>query len=164
MAKSASLTDASMAPRARPEPAAPLNAHPQNPARHVEPDAMRDYLVREDGETFAGRHYLIDFWDADHLNDGSAIEDAMNEAARAAGATILHSHVHEFGPGEGVSGVVVLAESHISVHTWPEIGYAAFDIFMCGDCHPEPAVEALKARLRPGRTEVSRERRGRIRS
>ena len=54
----------------------------------------------------------------------------------ATGATILHGHFHHFGPNSGVSGVLVLAESHVSIHTWPERDYAALDIFVCGDCNP----------------------------
>ena len=69
-------------------------------------------------------------------------------------------HVHEFGGEGGVSGVAVLAESHISVHTWPELDYAAFDVFMCGTCNPEKAVETLCARLNPDRFTVDERKRG----
>ena len=63
-------------------------------------------------------------------------------------ATILHSHFHHFGPDGGVSGVVVLAESHISIHTWPERDFAAVDIFMCGACDPYRSLPVLKAAFR----------------
>ena len=84
------------------------------------------------------------------------IDAALKEAAIIAGATILHSHFHHFSPNGGVSGVLVLAESHISIHTWPERDFAALDIFMCGACDPHLAIPVLKrafhARARgPGR-------------
>ena len=68
----------------------------------------------------------------------------MLQAAEAAGATIVQSVFHRFSP-HGVTGVVVVAESHLSIHTWPEYGYAAVDFFTCGDCRPEAAHEVLEA-------------------
>ena len=61
----------------------------------------------------------------------------------------MHSHFHPFGPGLGVTGVVLLAESHISIHTWPEQGYAAIDIFMCGAAEPQRALDVLREALAP---------------
>jgi S-adenosylmethionine decarboxylase len=69
-------------------------------------------------------------------------------------------HLHHFSPCGGVSGVAVLAESHISVHTWPEHNFAAFDIFMCGEAEPERAAAALQDALRPSRIELTEHRRG----
>ena len=86
--------------------------------------------------TYAGMHLLVDLWGATNLNDPAHIDAALREAAEAAGATILHGHFHHFSPNGGVSGVLVLAESHISIHTWPERDFAAVDIFMCGACDP----------------------------
>jgi S-adenosylmethionine decarboxylase len=90
------------------------------------------------------------------------METAFVDAVQAAGATLLHIHMHHFTPNGGISGVAVLAESHISVHTWPERRYAAFDVFMCGDARPELAVEVLKERFRPGRIQVSELLRGTV--
>lgn len=120
----------------------------------------RDYLIHKDGMTYAGAHLLIDYWGATHLNDPALMEQALREAAEAADATVLHVHVHEFGGGGGVSGVAVLAESHISVHTWPELDYAAFDVFMCGNCRPELAERVLKGYFAPERTDISEQKRG----
>lgn len=92
-----------------------------------------------------GRHILLDVWgvDAETLNDLEAMQEAMLGAAAAAGATVVDSTFHRF-PVQGLSGVVVLAESHISVHTFPEHGYAAFDVFTCGNrVDPELACEHL---------------------
>lgn len=98
-----------------------------------------------------GQHVLADLSgiDADKLASCDAIERLLRAAADAAGAHVLHSHFHGFGPGQGVTGVALLAESHISIHTWPEHGYAAADIFMCGDARPELALQVLRSALAP---------------
>tara|TARA_B100001123_G_scaffold138039_1_gene160348 strand:- start:4047 stop:4526 length:480 start_codon:yes stop_codon:yes gene_type:complete len=118
-----------------------------------------DYLIRKDGHTYAGAHLLVDFWGGKKINDPTVITAVLEEAAREANATVLHIHVHEFSGG-GMSGVAVLAESHISIHTWPELDYAAFDVFMCGNCDPEKAVEVLKQKLKPARFSISEQKRG----
>ena len=128
---------------------------------HVAED-RKDYFVEKDGERFAGTHLLVDLWDASNLADPDHIDSALREAAVLAGATILHSHFHHFTPNGGVSGVVVLAESHISIHTWPERNFAAIDIFMCGACDPHDAVPVLRRAFLPGRVDLNEERRGRV--
>ena len=81
--------------------------------------------------------------DKDLLNDENFVKETMIEAAHAAKATIVNSSFHTFNP-HGVSGMIIIAESHLSIHTWPEYGYAAIDIFTCGDTiHPEIAAEFL---------------------
>lgn len=122
--------------------------------------AQDDLFIVQDGQTFAGRHLIIDFWNCQRLDDLSFIEQTLTDAAASAGATLLHIHLHHFTPNGGVSGVVVLAESHISIHTWPERGYAALDIFMCGDTQPEKAVELLKQRFQPQRADIKTHLRG----
>jgi len=79
-----------------------------------------------------------------HLNE-HGLERLLVSAAEAGGASVLQAHFHPFGAGKGITGVVLLAESHITVHTWPEHDYAAFDIFMCGDCKPLQAAELITA-------------------
>lgn len=122
----------------------------------------KDYFVVKDGVKFAGTHLLIELWGATKLDDPMWIDQALCDAARAAKATILHSHFHHFSPNGGVSGVVVLAESHISIHSWPERGYAAVDVFMCGDCNPYHGLPILKDRFGPSHVQVSEHRRGLI--
>ncbi len=122
----------------------------------------KDYFVEKDGMRFAGAHLLVDLWGAQGLNDPVLIERALCEAAVAAKASILHSHFHHFLPSGGVSGVVVLAESHISIHTWPECQFAAVDIFMCGACDPADSLPVIEAAFRPARMAVDEQRRGRI--
>ncbi len=121
-----------------------------------------DYFVERDGMRFAGTHLLLDIWGASRLDNPQHIDAALREAAVIAGATILHSHFHHFTPNGGVSGVVVLAESHISIHTWPERNFAAVDIFMCGDCDPHRSIPILRAAFRPDRIDVDEQRRGRV--
>jgi S-adenosylmethionine decarboxylase len=78
-------------------------------------------------------HWLIEAWDVDYttLNDKSLIETLFIESVKTSGATYINHYFHEFSP-HGVSGVVIIAESHLSIHTWPEKGYAAMDVFTCG--------------------------------
>ncbi|MCX7373892.1 MAG: adenosylmethionine decarboxylase, partial [Alphaproteobacteria bacterium] len=76
------------------------------------------------------------------------------------GATILHGHFHHFSPNGGVSGVLVLAESHVSIHTWPEKNFAALDIFVCGACDPYKAIAHLKTGFLPERVQLNEQRRG----
>lgn len=107
-----------------------------------------------------GLHLLIDFWEATYLQDQAHIEQALRNAATACGATVLHIMLHSFGNDAGITGVAILSESHISVHTWPETGYVALDVFMCGACDPRGAVAVLEAAFQPKRVRVTEHRRG----
>ena len=118
-----------------------------------------DYSVIRDGKSYAGIHLLIDLYGASHLNDMELIEKTMLRCVKAAGATLLHIHLHPFEP-DGVSGVAVLAESHISVHTWPENGFAAFDVFMCGNTKPELCIDIMREAFQAERVEVQELLRG----
>jgi S-adenosylmethionine decarboxylase len=123
-------------------------------------EGEHDYFVERDGLRYAGSHLIIDLWDARHLDDAGVIELALRRSVRAAGATLLHLHLHRFDEGGGVSGVAVLAESHISVHTWPERGYAAIDVFMCGRTRPHAVVPILRHAFGTGRIAISEQMRG----
>jgi S-adenosylmethionine decarboxylase len=125
-------------------------------------DNTSDYFVEKDGVKFAGMHLLLELWDAENLNDPKTIDAALRRAAEAAGATILHVHLHHFSPNGGVSGVLVLAESHISIHTWPERAYAAVDIFMCGKCDPYKSIPVLKQAFRAKHVQLTEHKRGLI--
>ncbi|MDO9462122.1 MAG: adenosylmethionine decarboxylase [Alphaproteobacteria bacterium] len=124
-------------------------------------DERKDFLIEREGERYAGMHLLIDLKDASHLDDIAHIDQAMRDCVTAAGATLLHIHLHHFTPNGGVSGVAVLAESHISIHTWPEYGYAALDVFMCGAAEPHKAIDVLRRAFQPGKVEVEERPRGR---
>jgi len=112
--------------------------------RSVFDETRDDHFIRRDGRVFAGTHLILEVVNGHGLDDEARIQTAFRDCVRECGATLLHIHTHKFSP-QGVSGVAVLAESHISVHTWPEIGYGAFDVFMCGDAEPWRAVDVLKA-------------------
>lgn len=104
--------------------------------------------VRQDvkKQTHLGQHVLAEFFECDPniLNNPSMVEKLMVEAALECGATIVQKCFHMFNP-YGVSGVVIISESHLAIHTWPELGYAAVDLFTCGDkCDPKVSYEYLK--------------------
>lgn len=134
--------------------AAPVSGIPQ--------EERDDHFVTRDGMTFAGTHLLIDLWGARNLDDLEHVEEALRKAVDAANATLLHVHLHHFTPNGGISGVAVLAESHISIHTWPERRYAALDVFMCGSADPQKAIPVLDRFFKPARIEVEELRRGRV--
>lgn len=106
-------------------------------------DDREDHFIRKDGKVYAGTHLIIEVIRGSNLDCVESMEAAFRRCIDACGATLLHIHLHKFAP-QGVSGVAVLAESHISVHTWPEAGYGAFDVFMCGDAEPLKAVDILR--------------------
>lgn len=102
-------------------------------------------------ENFMSQHHIAEFDGCpfELINDEVYVKISMESAAIEANATILNSYIHKFSP-QGVSGVLVLAESHLSIHTWPELNYAAIDIFTCGE-HTDPlmALYFLQLRLKP---------------
>ena len=108
-----------------------------------------------------GTHLFLELSDCDEalLDDVGYIEDAMVGAAREAGGTVLARSFHKFEP-RGVTGIVAIAESHLSIHTWPEHRYAAADVFTCGESsRPHEAARFLVDRLacrRPSITEIQR--------
>jgi S-adenosylmethionine decarboxylase len=129
-------------------------------AGNLADDGPHDYFIERDGLRYAGRHLIIDLWDAEHLDEVTTIELALRRAVKEAGATLLHLHLHEFSPNGGVSGVAVLAESHISIHTWPERSYAAVDAFMCGATEPHKVVPIFKHAFNAGKVTISEQMRG----
>ncbi|MFT6898787.1 MAG: S-adenosylmethionine decarboxylase [Paraglaciecola sp.] len=101
-----------------------------------------------------GKHLLLDLYQATHLSDMGVIEQALLEAADVCNAKVLQKNFHSFGEEQGITGMLLLAESHISIHTWPESDFAAIDIFMCGNCDPALAIAPIKKHLRPKRVDV----------
>ena len=112
--------------------------------------------------TGLGRHLLLECHGCapGNLLDAEALERLLRRAAKLAGAHVLFGHFHPFGPAQGVTGVLLLRESHISIHTWPEHGYAAVDVFMCGATQPENAVAEIVRGLGPQRHEIHDVQRG----
>ena len=100
-----------------------------------------------------GKHCILELYECDteRLDDEAFLRTTITTAAKRAGATLLNLITHRFDP-QGVTGLALLAESHISIHTWPESGYAAIDVFTCGDhTMPEQACEVLRQELKAGR-------------
>ncbi|MBC9784597.1 adenosylmethionine decarboxylase [Heliobacterium chlorum] len=114
-----------------------------------------------DYSTF-GRHVAIDTWgvDFEKLNDAAFLEQEMIKAAEIAGATVLSSQKKQFDP-QGATVLVLLSESHISIHTYPEKGFAALDCYTCGDTvDPQVAIEHMVKVLKPRETSVKMLKRG----
>jgi S-adenosylmethionine decarboxylase len=129
-------------------------------ASQTSSDDRYDHFIIKNGVRCAGTHIIIDLHEAQGLDNLVLMETALRDCVTEAKATLLHIHLHHFQPNGGISGVAVLAESHISVHSWPEVGYAAFDVFMCGDSEPEKAIDVLRQAFKPNRVVVSKHLRG----
>ena len=128
-------------------------------------------LSVDEASAAVGEHLLLDLYGVAPalLRDAAALETALRDAADALGATILHAHLHRFdtvrtglpaGEQGGVTGVLLLAESHLSIHTWPEHGFAAIDAFMCGTGTTHAARAVFERALAPERIDVRVARRG----
>lgn len=120
----------------------------------------KDYFCERNGVRFAGTHLIIDLLNAKRLDDLKHVEDTFRRCVEVAGATLLHIHMHHFTPNGGVSGVAVLAESHISIHSWPEYGYAALDVFMCGASDPHATIDVLREAFEPDQVIITEHLRG----
>jgi S-adenosylmethionine decarboxylase len=124
--------------------------------------AFPDHFKQTHDMTFAGTHLLIDIWQAHGLDEIERVESALRKSANISQATLIQIHLHRFTPSGGISGIAILAESHISVHTWPERSYAAVDIFMCGDTRPEMAIPVLEEAFLTTQIEVKTIQRGQL--
>ncbi|RBP50855.1 adenosylmethionine decarboxylase [Arenicella xantha] len=133
---------------------------PTHNQTEIDSSHTADHFIVRNGVEFAGTHIILDLWGAKNLDNLELMEQALRKAVDVAGATLLHIHLHHFTPNGGISGVAVLAESHISVHTWPERNFAAFDVFMCGDAQPEATIPVLRDAFKPANINVSEHLRG----
>lgn len=121
----------------------------------------KDYFCERGGVRFAGTHLIVDIINGTRLDDVQHIENTFRKCVEVSGATLLHIHMHHFTPNGGVSGVAVLSESHISIHSWPEYGYAALDVFMCGCAKPHLTIDVLREAFEPEEIIVKEHLRGR---
>jgi S-adenosylmethionine decarboxylase len=143
----------------------PGTARKKNPAAVavvapvVAAEEREDHFAVRNGVRCAGVHLIVDLHGAKGLDDIDLIEATLRRCVDAAGATLLHIHLHHFQPN-GVSGVAVLAESHISIHTWPDAGYAALDVFMCGKANPDRCIPVLREAFGAVKVEVNELLRG----
>ncbi len=108
-----------------------------------------------------GRHLIMELWGCeDGLDSVEIVSRVLRESTEACGATLLEEFIHPFAP-QGVTGVAVISESHIMIHTWPEHGYAAVDVFTCGKkVTPEEVVPVLERYFRPANVQVMEMKRG----
>ena len=136
--------------------ASPVAVAPAEPA-----EERHDHFAVRNGVRCAGVHLIVDLRGAERLDDIDHIEATLRRCVAAARATLLHIHLHHFQPS-GVSGVAVLAESHISIHTWPEVGYAALDVFMCGSANPDACIPVLREAFSAKRVDVNELLRGQV--
>lgn len=110
-----------------------------------------------------GRHVIVELWGCQNIDSLQAVEEAIREAVAATNATLRDLQIFPWEPYNGVSGIAILSESHLSIHTWPELGYAAVDVFTCGEhTDPEAAIPVLRERFQPKRMEVLQVSRGMI--
>lgn len=109
-----------------------------------------------------GRHVIAEFWNCENAQSENGLAEAIEEAVRSARATLLDLNVRRFYP-QGYSAIALLAESHLSLHAWPELGYVALDVFTCGDADPQKIVQHLEQHFRPRDTEYIKIPRGRMR-
>jgi S-adenosylmethionine decarboxylase len=119
--------------------------HPDPGRAQLEPSSSTGSVPLD----MVGKHCILELYDCDpsKLDDEDFLRSAITQAAERAGATLLNLITHQFEP-QGVTGLALLAESHISIHTWPESGYAAVDVFTCGDhTMPERACAVLSEQL-----------------
>ena len=116
--------------------------------------------VREKKQKYAGIHLIAEFWGSKVIEDSKEIEKILIEATKKGRNTPLKVSVHRFLP-QGITGVVLLAESHIAIHSWPEFDYLAIDIFTCGEkAFPEKSLEYLKKEFKPKKVKVKKIKRG----
>ena len=107
-----------------------------------------------------GRHLILELWDCQNLDSTDVVERAMRDIVKACDLTLLDLRVYPFSP-VGITGAAVVSESHVMVHTWPELGYAAVDIFTCGESRsPTDAVPVLREYFSPQRVQVMEMSRG----
>ena len=117
-----------------------------------------DHFIEEGNYVYAGKHLIVDIYGFD--KEYKKFKMLLAQASQLAGAKLLYAYTHEFDGG--ITGVAVLAESHISFHTWPERDYIAFDIFMCGDTQPFKAINHIKKELKADDVKIKTIKRGKI--
>lgn len=109
---------------------------------------------------YAGVHLIIELWDGKFFSSLTKIKEILKNSVKACNATLLKINLHKFTPYGGISGIAVIKESHISIHTWPEYKYAALDIFVCGTVDPYQAIPVVKNGFKPKNIQITELKRG----
>ncbi|MFH9426355.1 adenosylmethionine decarboxylase [Streptomyces sp. NPDC017056] len=121
--------------------------------------APGDLRIDAYGLSYAGVHITLDLWGASSLDDEQVVGNALRKAVAACGAHLLELKMHRFAP-QGLTGVAILSESHMSIHCWPENNYAAIDVFTCGEADPRKAIPILRDAFSPEHLQVTELKRG----
>ena len=121
-----------------------------------------EHFIREANEIYVGNHLIVDLWGVTNHTCHTSILNCFASACEDAGATVLFKHCHNFGEGCGTTGVIVLSESHLSWHAYPEVHMLALDVFMCGQAHPDRALPRIKDFWNPKLIERHHMRRGQV--
>ena len=119
-----------------------------------------EYCGQDGDLKYTGVHLLVELWTKHFLDDTNRIREIIIKAINTCGATMLGIDLHVFTPNGGISGVAILQESHLSIHTWPEYDYAALDLFVCGTINPHMAIPVIKEAFKPFKMEVQEIKRG----
>jgi len=120
----------------------------------------RRYYSKCEQFNYAGTHLLLELWGAENITSLEKVKKALIGSVNACGATLLDIKLHHFSPNQGISGIAIIKESHLSIHTWPEFGYAAIDIFVCGEVNAYKAIPVLKKAFKPKRMQLLELKRG----
>lgn len=121
---------------------------------------QKEYCCNNGYVKYAGTHLIIELWKGKNFSSLPKIEQIFRDAITACGATLLNIDLHKFNPSGGVSGVAIIKESHISIHSWPEYEYAAMDIFVCGEVNPYKAIPVLKEGFQTEKIQITELKRG----
>lgn len=120
----------------------------------------KQWIKHQKAFKYAGVHLIAEFWQGKIIEDSKKLENILVSAAKKGGNTPLEVIIHKFSP-HGITGVILLAESHIALHSWPEIDYLAIDIFTCGNkAMPQKALEYLKKTFKPKKVKIEKIKRG----
>ncbi len=139
------------------------NGEPQSPIPIPEEFLNASAQRAAQAQYGLGRHVIAEFWNCENAQSEQGLAEAIADAVRGARATLLDLNVRRFYP-QGYSAIALLAESHLSLHAWPELGYVALDVFTCGEADPQKIVQALEEHFKPRDTEYIKIPRGRMRA
>ncbi|MDD4294143.1 MAG: adenosylmethionine decarboxylase [Candidatus Omnitrophica bacterium] len=120
----------------------------------------KEYCCTNGCVRYAGVHLILEIRDAANLSSLPKVRKALQDSVKAIGATLLGIDLHKFSPSGGISGMAIISESHLSIHSWPEYGYAALDVFTCGDVNPYDALPILKKAFKTNNVQITEFKRG----
>lgn len=120
----------------------------------------KEYCCTNGHISYAGVHLIIEVWNAKNLTSLPKIKEILSKSIKACKVTLLNIELHKFSPSGGISGVAIIKESHLSIHTWPEYGYAALDIFLCGEVDPYKSIPVIREGFKTDRLQITEVKRG----